>query len=74
MITNVMKIKEGKYLLNEKVIVSDFNFADEHVEYKIDYNEDEISPAEAQEIADTFILSALRSAVGLNENDEKVEK
>lgn len=74
MITNVMKIVEGKYLLNEKVIVSDFNFEDEHVQYKIDYNEDEISPEEAQEIADTFILSALRAAAGLNENDEKIEK
>lgn len=66
MITHVMKITEGKYLLNEKVIVSDFNFVEDHVEYKIDYNEDEVTSEEAQKVADEFILTALHKAV--NEN------
>jgi hypothetical protein len=66
MITHVMKITEGKYLLNEKVIVSDFNFVDDHVEYKIDYNEDEVTSEEAQKTADEFILTALRKAAEEN--------
>ena len=68
MITHVMKITEGKYLLNEKVIVSEFNFVEDHVEYKIDYNEDEVGSEEAQKIADEFILTALNNAVTANEN------
>ena len=66
MITHVMKITEGKYLLNEKVIVSDFIFVEDHVEYKIDYNEDEVTPEEAQKVADEFILTALRKATEEN--------
>lgn len=62
MITSIKKIKEGKYVLNDSVIVSEFDFKNDHVQYKIDYDENEVNEQHAQDLADEFIMKALVSA------------
>lgn len=63
MIKSIKKIAEGVFMLNDNIVVSNFNAKDDHVEYKIDYDENAISEQEASKIAEEFIMKALVDAV-----------
>ena len=55
MITDVKKIKEGTFMINESVVVSNFDFSDdEGVTYSIDYDENLIQEKEAFKLVDLF--------------------
>lgn len=59
MINSVKKIKDGKYLINEAVIISGISFEDNHIVYDIDYDKELITHQLAEQIGDEFIMKAL---------------
>jgi hypothetical protein len=55
MITDVKKIKEGTFMINESVVVSNLDFSDdEGVTYSLDYDENLIQEKEAFKLVDLF--------------------
>jgi hypothetical protein len=55
MISDVKKIKEGTFMINESVIVSNIDFSDdEGVIYSLDYDENLIQEQEAFKLVDLF--------------------
>lgn len=63
MITTVNKIKEGMYVLNESVVIHNFDFEEDQISYSIDYDENTMSEQEAFKLCDEFIGSALSSYI-----------
>ena len=62
-IDSVKKLAHERYIINDKVIISDFIFEDDNISYKIDYDEELIQEESATELANKFILDALESAM-----------
>ena len=62
MIKSIKKISEGMFLLNDNIVISNFDMKDDHVEYKIDFDENAIDEAEAALIAEEFVMKALVDA------------
>jgi len=55
MITDVKKIKEGAFMINESVVVSNLDFTDdEGITYSLDYDENLIQEQEAFKLVDLF--------------------
>jgi len=65
MIRTVQKLAEGRYILNDGVVVSNFEFTDKGVAYKIDYDENVVTRDEATDLADEFIERAIRNSENL---------
>lgn len=63
MITEVVKLGEGKFKLNDAVVIHNLDFDDEGVTFTIDYDENLLTESEAMEIAEEFINEAINSAI-----------
>ena len=61
MIKEVKKMKEGRYLLNNSVIISDFDFGDKGVSYKLDWDEQLVSEEDAKIMGNEFVHRAVTS-------------
>lgn len=59
MITSIKKIKDGLYILNDAVAVSNITFSKNQVKFNIDFDVDLITNEEATLLADSFIREAL---------------
>lgn len=59
MITSVKKIKEGVYIINDAVIVSNITFSNNQVQYNMDFDNNLINNTDAGLLADSFIRDAL---------------
>jgi len=55
MITSVQQLQQDRYLINDTAVVSDFSFGSTGVKYKIEYDADVITSAEADELVECFI-------------------
>lgn len=64
MITSVKKLEDGKYMINEVLTVSNFNYEDSKVVYRVDYDHNTITEDEAGELADEFVKTALQALIG----------
>jgi len=62
MITGVVKLEEGKYKINDAIILSNLDFCEDGVSFKIDYDENMLTEEEANSISDEFINLALKAA------------
>lgn len=63
---SVKKIKDGVYMLNDVLQVSEFNFDDvdeSGIFCKMDFNESEITENDANALVDEFIGEALRNII-----------
>lgn len=67
MITNVLNAGNGRYIINNSIVIYDLNALDEGIEYSIEYNEKEITLETASEIADEFIKETIYGILELNE-------
>ena len=55
MITDVKKIKEGAFMINESIVISNLDFTDdEGITYSLDYDENLIQEQEAFKLVDLF--------------------
>jgi len=61
MINSIKKISEGKYVLNGSVLIYNFDYADDGLSYSIDFDEENISKDQAEELSKEFISEALES-------------
>lgn len=64
MIKEVVKLEEGKYKINDAVIVSNLDYEDDGVTYTIDYDENMIEEDEAGKLVDEFINLAIKRFIG----------
>lgn len=71
MITEVKKIKEGEFLINESVKVYELDIIDTGIEYSFDYDEKVLTEQEAQELSEEFINAAIQTAVAKREDEEE---
>lgn len=59
---SIRKIKEGVYILNDSVVINNFNYEDDDgITYTINYDENIISEQEAFNLADRFIADAINN-------------
>jgi len=68
MITKLEKLSDGKFILNECIIVSDITLMENNISYEMNFDADIITEEEAGEIASGFILEALDAAIKKEEN------
>ena len=62
MITDVKKIKEGAFMINESVVVSNLDFTDdEGITYSLDYDENLIQEQEAFKLVDLFFNEVFKN-------------
>ena len=66
MITSVKKLSDNKFMLNDAVIISDFDMDDKGVSFKLDYDESLVTEQEATDIGQTFVTEALTSYLEKN--------
>lgn len=59
MVNDVKKVKNGMYLVNKYVLISNIQDVGDDITYDMKFNEKEISEEEAIQVADTFIKQAL---------------
>jgi len=55
MLTSIKKIAEGRYMLNDSVIISELDYGTDGVSYKIDYDEHLLTESEVNKLCDLFL-------------------
>lgn len=63
MITAVKKIKDGVYIINDAVVISDLSFSNKQVSYNINFDQTLITDEKATLLADSFIRDALVASI-----------
>jgi hypothetical protein len=68
MIQSVDKLKEGTYIINDKIVISDIDwYNSDDISYNISYDENTMTAEEAKKITDEFILESLKNILKGNE-------
>jgi len=63
-ITNVMKIESGKFLINDKVVLSNIDMNDDGVlSFSYDFNDKTFDDELAKELCTSFILESLEAGI-----------
>jgi hypothetical protein len=62
LITEVKKVSQGRYMINDAVVIYNLDFTDLGVTYSIDWDEDMLSEDEAGALADAFINEAIEKS------------
>jgi len=64
----VKQLAEQVYMLNDSVILFNFNQTDDEVTYDIDYNSDKFTQQEAEDLAAQFINEVIEYSLHENLN------
>jgi len=61
MIHDVQKLNEGRFLINNSVVISEFEYEDEGVSYKLDYDENITNESDAIKLCEEFINQSIEN-------------